>query len=344
MKEASQRRATVRSSLLLAAGLALGLRGAPAEACMHGVPSPQQDAMIFWNDNVEVLVWRATVEPPAAPGGRAAAAPAGGHPLAWVLAVPSAPLAYHTLNAEQFAQAHGWIAGQVSVTATRGGVEGAAGARGLQGHGLNVGPTQQVGNYQVTPLQGAGPAAVTALRGWLTQNHFGTPSDEALRAYAQQNATFLAVRSSLPANTPHAQLEPLAIAFRSSSIVVPVRLSGGAPPAELNVAVFSGRIPTLPQGPVGQGLEARPLRVIGGRLEDHRSGRVALVPWVSFPEVMRRVVQPLVPQVPQLEALLRGPVAAVYLSGQSVRIDASQPDPTLPLGEVVPANTQSDVR
>lgn len=338
-----------RRELLMAGGagvLSTVVRPRTSHACMPGLWHPRQDAVVFWNDGIEVLVWRTLVSRIPPPGSLRAAptpAPRGPQALAWLLAVPSAPIAYEVCAVADFEGTMSWVQSHVvEPPGSGGGSEGIGGMRG--GGGLTIGPTQHVGEYDVTPIQGTGPTAATQLASWLRTNHFPAANDAAMQAYARENATFLAVRARLPASTDRADLRPLAIAFRTPTIVVPVRLSAGEAPFGLDVAVFSGRIPDPPTGASAHGLAARPLRVPGAPLGGPLvTGRVVITPYVSLAAVVRQLVSPIVSHAPQISALLTNSVAMSLVRAAPLAIDVSQPDPTFQLRDAVVPNAPGRV-
>ncbi|MEI8255227.1 MAG: DUF2330 domain-containing protein [Deltaproteobacteria bacterium] len=315
-----------------------------ASACMPGLWHPRQDAVTFWNDGVQVLVWRTLVSRTPPPGARLAtipapraAAPSGPTPLAWLLAVPSAPIAYEACTVADFEGTMGWARALVSEP-PGGGIGGFS-----EGSALAIGPTVRVGEYDITPIAGTGPAAATQLAAWLHANHFPPASAGAIQAYARENATFLAVRAQLPASVERAELHPLAIAFRTPSVVVPVRLSVDEPAFALDVAVFSSRVIAPPPTDAAHGLYARPLRAPGASMGGMLTGQTVIVPSVSFPAVARQLIAPIARRVPQMSALLTNSLAMCVLRAAPVNVVLGRPDPTFVMRAPVAPNAPGGV-
>ncbi len=337
---------TRRETLALGAVGLLSSIVAPRDAiaCMPGLWHPRQDAVTYWNDGVQVLVWRTLVSRTPPPGARlsplAPTTPSGPTPLAWLLAVPSAPIAYEVCAVADFEGTMSWSRALV-MEPPGGGGRGATG--GGIGGSLAIGPTEHVGEYDITPIAGTGPAAATELAAWLRTNHFPPAPAAALQAYARENATFLAVRARLPASAERAELRPLAIAFRTPSVVIPVRLSFGEPPFALDVAVFSGRALAPPPVTSSHGLSARPLRVPGAAMGSMLTGQTVIIPSVSFPAVARQLITPMTRRVPQLAALLTNSVAMCLLRAAPVSVDLGVPDPTFVMRDPIAPNAPGGV-
>ncbi len=303
-----------------------------ARACMPGAWHPQQDVLIFWNDGTEVLVWRTLISTEPPPGStEPLERPRGEAPLAWLLAVPARPIAYEVVEREDFEGAAAWAASHVDWASDRATGGGRGGGEGLGG--LEVGETQRVGEYDVTPIQGTGEAAGTALARWLGANHFPAANPEAVRTYVAAGYTFLAVKVRVPGGVSRAELRPLAIAFRSDRIVIPVKLSAGEPAFGLTATVFSTRKPDV--GSPGHGLAPQLLRVPGSRIGEGESAPVVPVTDLSYAAVIRRIPERLAARVPEMVRMKEGPLWLARLSASPLRPDASAavPDPTLPLGE-----------
>ena len=316
------------SALVLAAILALTMLALEprARACMPGAWHPQQDVLIYWHDGTEVLVWRTLVStdpPPGAAGGPPRAANA---PFAWLLAVPSEPIAFEVMETEDFEGVVDWASSHV-VPEPPG--LGGSGGRGFGTEGaLDVGETQRVGEYDVTPIRGTGEAAGAALAEWLSDNHFPAANADAVREYVQAGYTFLAVKARMPARASRAKLRPLAIAFRSDRIVIPVKLSAGEPAFGLTATIFASRRPDVTG--VRHGLAPEGLFAPGApRNFEAPAPHVVEIPDLNYASVARRVPELLAARVPAMERMKQGPVFLARLRAYPLTVDPSAPDPAL---------------
>jgi hypothetical protein len=304
------------------------------DACMPGFTHPQKEVILFWHDGVEILLWRARVTPASGGLGEEEDSPPPRTQLAWVLAVPSEPLAYHVVDNEHFDRTTYWANGLQAFSLLEGRGGGAIGGSG-GADGLDVGETVRVGEYDVTPIQAEADRAAGALNGWLRRNRFPEANADAVNAYAEEGATFLAVKARVPRGTSAMELRPVGMAFRTDEIVVPVRLSAGEPPFGLSAIVVSTRIPDL-AGELTHGLEASALRPHHARGESP-IGRVSIVPHTNIPAELRSLVAPITSEVPGFERMLSGTLAVSMLSAQPLSIDVEAADPKIALGaEVAP--------
>jgi len=314
--------------------------GAPADAhaCMPGFVHPQKEVILFWHDGTEILVWRARVTPASGGGlGTLGAEPPTPAPsrtqLAWVLAVPSEPLAFHVVDNEDFDRTQSWT---LSVRAFSQMEGRGGGGIGFGSGGLDIGETVRAGEYDITPIQAEGATAARELNTWLTCNRFPEANAEAANAYAAEGATFLAVKARVPRGTSTIDLRPLAIAFRSQQIVLPVRLSAGETPFGLNATVFSTRVPNL-GSTLTHGLGISTVRPFGQPADPEVIGRVSIVPSGNIPAEMRSLIAPITSEVPGYERMLTGSVAVSLIAAQPLTIAVDQPDPSIALGgEVAP--------
>ncbi len=302
------------------------------DACMPGFAHPQKEVILFWHEGVEILIWRARVTPPRG-GGIGEEPPPVPSQLAWVLAVPSAPLAYHVVDNDAFDRTTYWARG-LAATPPMGRTGGGGGSDGIGG--LEVGETVHVGEYDVTPIQADAEQAATALNTWLRRNHFPQADETAVSAYAGEGATFLAVKARVPRGTSTMELRPVGIAFRTDEIVLPIRLSATDDPFGLSAVVVTTRVPEL-SGQLSSGLVAsalRPHHATG----DAPIGRVSIVPHTNVPAELRSLVAPITSEVPGFERMLSGSLAVSMLEAQPLSIDVNAPDPKIALGQVVTPN------
>ena len=301
-----------------------------ARACMPGAWHPQQDVLIYWHDGTEVLVWRTLVstDPPlGANVGVAGSQRTANAPFAWLLAVPSEPIAFEVMETEDFEGVVDWASSHV-VPDPPGAVTG--GGRGFGEGALDVGETQRVGEYDVTPIRGTGDAAGEALAEWLSTNHFPAANADAVREYVAASYTFLAVKARMPARASRAKLRPLAIAFRSDRIVIPVKLSVGEPAFGLTATIFASQRPDVTGA--RHGLAPQGLYAPGApRNADAPAPHVVEVPDLNYASVARRVPELLAARVPAMERMKVGPVFLARLRASPLTIDPNAPDPVLTL-------------
>ena len=313
-----------------------------AGACMPGFAHPQKSVIVFWHDGVEILIWRSRVTPGRGGGlediAATKAAAGARNQMAWVLAVPSAPLSYHVVENEAFDNTLGWVGGLRAFSRS------ARGGGGIGEGGLEVGETVRVGEYDITPIRGEDDESDTAasLNQWLERHRFPPVNAEAAQAYASEGATFLAVKVRLPRRASSMTLRPLGIAFRSEHVVIPVRLSVDDSAFALNVTLFASRVPQV-DGDLSHNFEAAPMNQHGILADDRPMGRATVVPYVALPAAMRNLIRPIADEVPGVERILEGSLALSQLGAQPVQIVLGQPDPTIRLGEPVPRESPATV-
>ncbi len=330
------------SSALATLMVAVTLLGVPADAraCMPGFAHPQKELIIFWHEGTEILVWRAQVTPASYGGlrGLGAPPPEPRSQLAWVLAVPSEPLAYHVVDNEDFEQTRTWARALRALSP----LDRAGGGGGIGSGGLHVGETVRAGEYDITPIQAEGDGAARELNAWLRRNRFPAANSEAANAYATEGATFLAVKARVRRGTNTIDLRPLGIAFRSPKIVIPVRLSADEAPFGLSATIFSTRIPKL-EGALTHGFSVGALRPFGGPTNPPVLGRVSVVPSAHLPDAMRRLIAPLTEETPGFDRMLTGSLAVSLIAAQPLTIAVDQPDPVIELGDEVATDAPSGV-
>ncbi len=311
--------------------LALAVPHDTARACMSGVQHPTQDAFLFFHDGVEVLVWRATV---TAPGDSLGGAPRQlPRQMAWVLAVPQAPLAYAIVDPAQFDSALDW-AGSLVRYETRNRGESGGGPQGHDGFGgLDIGATEHVGEYEVTPIETTGARAGADLRRWLRRNGFTPPNRAGTQYYIDKGWTFLAVKARLPRATA-AELHPLSFAFRTHDIVLPVHLVGGETPFAMRVNVFSSQELTMPASlPHGFTVQqvGRP-----GYANRQESLPSVVLPHVNIAAAARHMIRPMIERIPELARLDRGSLSFARIEASPVSVTMAEDDLHIALGTALP--------
>ncbi|MDH5491970.1 MAG: DUF2330 domain-containing protein [Myxococcales bacterium] len=305
-----------------------------ARACAPGFQHPQKDLIVFWDEGVEVLVWRALFTRPGAQE-----PPRSPTPLAWVLAVPAAPLGYALAPKEAFDRTLDWARGRTASPRGYG-----RGGGGSGGSALRVGPSVQVGEYEITPIVAGREGGEGALNAWLGEHGFPSLDAEAAASYAAEGATFLAIRASVAPDAEVAELRPLAIAFPSERIVIPIRLSNGEAPYRLEVTILSSRVPVLP-AISGAALSPRPVRILPLGEPDCPMGLTAILPAASVPASARQLVAPLASQIPSVGRLLGGSLGLSRLSFVPSALGGlvSVEDPSYPLGPAIDPESPAGV-
>ncbi len=170
--------------------------------------------------------------------------------MAWVITVPSRPIAYAAKEVEPIEHASG-VAKRVQRLAewqwarrsrfdlafikklfpsdSYGTAVDANALAAGSAHGLDVGPTRQVGPYTITPVHADAAHGVDALQDYLKDNEFPAEDPEELRWFATRNFTFLCIRvqptakESALASEP--DLPPLAIRFETDTPYYPAKYS-----------------------------------------------------------------------------------------------------------------------
>ena len=157
--------------------------------------------------------------------------------MAWVVPVPTVPTSYRQEEDQCFKELDDLF--PVYRYATSGGGFGGSSEKSetRKERSLIVYPPQTVGDYAVTPLRALGKEGIAALKDWLEENNFAPMSEQALKYYAGNNWTFLAIKvkaRELKAGVPQA-LHPLHVTFRSPKIVFPMKMAEGKVSATLFV-------------------------------------------------------------------------------------------------------------
>lgn len=155
--------------------------------------------------------------------------------FAWVVAVPTMPTGFKQVDDLCFKELDDLIPIFQNVTrggsfgGGAGGFGGADNAEGRKERSLIVYSSQITGDYQIQPIRAIGKVGVTALQEWLEQNDYSPMSELAMKYYAENNWTFLAIKVNAKGmKTGVSQtLHPLRISFRSTYPVLPMKMAEG---------------------------------------------------------------------------------------------------------------------
>ncbi len=155
--------------------------------------------------------------------------------MAWVVPVPTVPTSYRQEESQCFKELDDLL--PVYRNASIGGGFGGSSEKSetRKERSLIVFPSQTVGDYAVTPLRALGKEGNAVLKEWLEENDFVPMSEQALKYYAENNWTFLAIKvkaREMKAGVPQA-LHPLHVTFRSPRIVFPMKMAEGKVSATL---------------------------------------------------------------------------------------------------------------
>lgn len=155
--------------------------------------------------------------------------------LAWVVPVPTVPTSYRQEEDQCFKELDDLL--PIYKYMAIGGGFGGSSDKGEkhQERSLLVYPSQITGDYAITPLRVLGKEGIAALKEWLEAYDFAPMSEQALKYYADNNWTFLAIKvKAREMKTGASQtLHPLHVTFRSSKIVFPMKMAEGKVSATL---------------------------------------------------------------------------------------------------------------
>jgi hypothetical protein len=203
----------------------LTLLSAPAQACGCGAYIPREGtanvaeerAVLRWDGTTEEIVMQFGVQ-------------GSSSEAAWIMPVP-APASVKLGDARIFDALQEWtkprVQRRLDWTFLGAGQGDATG--GVVPGGVSVLERQTVGLFDVATLAATD---ASALDGWLDSNGFQFPQgmDEALRPYVDQGWYYVAVRLAPDAGDAAlgGELDPLWIAFPSTELIYPMRLSARA--------------------------------------------------------------------------------------------------------------------
>jgi len=98
-----------------------------------------------------------------------------------------------------------------------------------QAAGVELGKRVQVGPYDIQPVRGVGPHALTGLNLWLKDNGFPTETPDHMTYFVTNNFTFLCVKVTAKEKNqsvePNGMLPPLHLSFETPVPYYPLRFS-----------------------------------------------------------------------------------------------------------------------
>jgi hypothetical protein len=163
--------------------------------------------------------------------------------FAWVVTVPNEPDAYAVADAKLFKEMFELSERLLAPRSQKR-------SKGLQTDSLQVpvagvelGKRVQVGPYDIQPVRGVGPQALTGLNTWLAKNGFPTEPPDHMKYFVHNKFTFLCVRI-----TPGGQektvsanglLPPLHLSFKSAAPYYPLRFSSRQGVFDVNLHVLT---------------------------------------------------------------------------------------------------------
>ena len=109
--------------------------------------------------------------------------------------------------------------------------------------GIELGKRVEVGPYDIQPIRGVGPNALTGLNTWLKNNAFPTEAPDHMTYFVKHNFTFLCVRVIPPdeqaAVKANGLLPPLHLSFETPVPYYPLRFSSRQGVFDVNLHVLT---------------------------------------------------------------------------------------------------------
>ncbi|MBT3378264.1 MAG: DUF2330 domain-containing protein [Lentisphaerae bacterium] len=203
--------------------------------------------------------------------------------FAWVVTTPREPDAYaladEKLFRDMFALSAKLLVPKPRRKGTRGATDGAIPA------GLELGKRVQVGPYDIQPVRGVGPHALTGLNTWLDKNGFPAEEPDHMTYFVRNGFTFLCVRITPPAEAEavagNGLLPPLHLSFQTPAPYYPLRFSS-------RQGVFDVNLHILTQDRLDYGRSAATLAKLNWTSQSYR--RNAKVTRRTMPETLREVL------------------------------------------------------
>lgn len=211
-----------------------------------------QQAVMFYRDGREDLIlgidYRITPPPIA---GKALASDPDDPPLlpdrfAWVITVPNEPDRYELADRELFAQVDRWAHDKVVPPRPipRGvKADGKATPEAAPTGAIELGQREVIGPYDIQPVRGVGPDALSGLNDWLRDNGFPAEDPAHMKYFVDEGFTFLAIKISKPADADAVgdagKLPPLHLSFETDAPYYPLRFSSRQGVFGVNLYVLS---------------------------------------------------------------------------------------------------------
>jgi len=112
-----------------------------------------------------------------------------------------------------------------------------------QAAGVELGKRVQVGPYDIQPVRGVGPHALTGLNAWLRDNGFPTEAPDHMTYFVQNDFTFLCVRVTAQEKSKSVEsngmLPPLHLSFETPVPYYPLRFSSRQGVFDVNLHVLT---------------------------------------------------------------------------------------------------------
>ncbi len=165
--------------------------------------------------------------------------------LAWVFPVASKPLGYKVSSPQIFKVLNVYFERDKSkgYSLARGVPKGAAKSPGIKIH-----ETEHVGQYEIIPIEILSESSGLELNDWLKNQGFNASPLEIQKPYLKKGSFFLAIRANLSGDD--AQLEPLWVRYKASSMSFPLRFTHDYRSFNLNLYFLAeqGKKRHLPEG------------------------------------------------------------------------------------------------
>jgi hypothetical protein len=111
--------------------------------------------------------------------------------------------------------------------------------------GVELGKRVQVGPYDIQPVRGVGPNALTGLNTWLKGNGYPTEDPAHMKYFVQNGFTFLAVKIAPPKGQKTVgsggKVSPLHLSFATPKPYYPLRFSSRQGVFDVNLHVLTGK-------------------------------------------------------------------------------------------------------
>jgi hypothetical protein len=109
--------------------------------------------------------------------------------------------------------------------------------------GVELGKRVEVGPYDIQPVRGVGPNALTGLNAWLKENGFPTEDPDHMKWFVDNKFTFLAIKVSAAKGSKTVgdggDLPPMHLSFKSESPYYPLRFSSRQGIFDVNLHILT---------------------------------------------------------------------------------------------------------
>lgn len=168
--------------------------------------------------------------------------------FAWVITVPNEPDRYKLADKELFGQVDHWAYSKVTPPRpvnrdAKKSVDSLAVPEEAPSNSIELGKREVIGPYDIQPVRGVGPDALTGLNDWLKDNGFPTEDPEHMKYFVEEGFTFLAIKISKPKDEKAVgaagTLPPLHLSFETEAPYYPLRFSSRQGVFGVNLYVLS---------------------------------------------------------------------------------------------------------